>query len=276
MNNLMIFEEREVEVFEFEGKVLFNPLDVAVCLDMAEKTVRNHMSEMDEDEVVKLTNNSVSLLTGFRKLNNAGENFLTKEGVLALVIKSRKPEAIKFQKWVTKEVLPSILDTGSYIVKNKQAEIGAVEKVLERADAEMLSLFQVSIAKQIALTKENERLALENKDLKEEVFHKEDVIVGLVDTIDLASKRQVLNRVVRYGGANFQQRWRELYKQFEMKFHIDLEKRLESYNANNKPKLSNKLDYIDKVMGKVPEIYEIACKIYEQDVKILVDQMYGL
>lgn len=271
----MIFEERQVEVFEFEGRVLFNPYHVGDCLDIDGVTVRRHIQSMDEDEVMKLKNSDVASMN-IRKLNNAGENFLTQEGVLALVFKSRKPEAMKFQKWVTKEVVPSILNTGSYIMENKQAEIGAVEKVLERADAEMLSLFQVSIAKQIALTKENERLALENKDLKEEVFHKEDVIVGLVDTIDLASKRQVLNRVVRYGGANFQQRWRELYKQFEMKFHIDLEKRLESYNANNKPKLSNKLDYIDKVMGKVPEIYEIACKLYEQDVKILVEQMYDL
>lgn len=114
MNNLMIFEEQKVEVFEFEGKILFNPLDVAMCLDISEKTVKNHMSEMDKDEVVKLTNNSISPLTGFRKIHNTGENFLTEEGVYALIFKSRKPEAMRFQKWVTKEVLPSIRQYGMY------------------------------------------------------------------------------------------------------------------------------------------------------------------
>ncbi len=40
--------------------------------------------------------------TDIRKLNNAGEKFLTEEGVYALIFKSRKPEAQKFQKWDVK------------------------------------------------------------------------------------------------------------------------------------------------------------------------------
>ena len=43
----------------------------------------------------------------------------------------------------------------------------------------------------------------ENKELKEEVSYKENVIVGLVDDITLAEKRQILNRVVRYKNANY-------------------------------------------------------------------------
>ncbi len=33
-NNLMVFEGKEVEVFEFEGQILFNPKHVAECLDI--------------------------------------------------------------------------------------------------------------------------------------------------------------------------------------------------------------------------------------------------
>lgn len=113
MNELMVFEGQNVEVFEFEGSVLFNPKDVGVCLGMTYATVRDHLSQMDCDEVVKLKNSDVGL-TNFRKLNNAGENFLTEEGVYALILKSRKPEAVKFQKWITKEVLPSIRRYGMY------------------------------------------------------------------------------------------------------------------------------------------------------------------
>lgn len=52
----------------------------------------------------------------FRKLNNAGENFLTESGVYKLVFKSRKPSAEKFADWVADEVLPSIRKHGMYAV----------------------------------------------------------------------------------------------------------------------------------------------------------------
>jgi hypothetical protein len=111
---------------------------------------------------------------------------------------------------------------------------------------------------------------------QEEIEHKENVIIGLVDEVTLAEKRQILNRVVRYKGANFQERWRELYRQFEMKYHINLNQRFEAYNLTHKPKMKNKVDYIDKEMNKIPELYEIACKLYENDVKELAAQIYEL
>lgn len=113
-NGIMIFENHEVEIFEFNGKVLFNPRHVAECLDIEFKTAQNYMSLMSESKAVKLTNDSISHLTGFRKLNNTGENFLTESGVYKLIFKSRKPEAEKFQDWVVEEVLPSIRKTGGY------------------------------------------------------------------------------------------------------------------------------------------------------------------
>ena len=39
---------------------------------------------------------------------------ISESGLYALVLRSRKPEARKFAKWVTSEVLPSIRKTGSY------------------------------------------------------------------------------------------------------------------------------------------------------------------
>ena len=111
---------------------------------------------------------------------------------------------------------------------------------------------------------------------KSEIAHKENVIIGLVEDITIAEKRQILNRVVRYDHANYQQRWAVLYREFENKYHIDLQHRFKSYNETHKPKCKGKLDYIDKVMDKVPELYEIAAKLYENDVKALVEEMYGV
>lgn len=114
MNNLMVFEGSNVEVFEFYGKVLFNPKDVAKILDMGDSTVRMAISKMTNKQVIKLTNSEVKDID-IRKLNNAGENFLTESGVYKLVMRSNKDEAEKFQDWVTDEVLPSIRKHGAYM-----------------------------------------------------------------------------------------------------------------------------------------------------------------
>ncbi len=75
-NEMMVFEGKAVEVFELNGQVLFNPWHVGECLDLDEVTVRRHIQEMNEKQVVKLTNSDVHSMNT-RKLNNAGENFLS-------------------------------------------------------------------------------------------------------------------------------------------------------------------------------------------------------
>lgn len=111
MDNLMIFEGHKVEVFEFNGQVLFNKNHVGECLGI--KNVNDNIRTMNKKQVVKLTN-SVIGNADIRKLNNAGENFLTESGVYKLIFKSKKENAERFQDWVTDEVLPSIRKTGSY------------------------------------------------------------------------------------------------------------------------------------------------------------------
>ena len=111
MDNIMIFENKQVEVFELNGQVLFNPYDVGNCLDLTDSSVRMAIKEMNMKQVVKLKNSDVNSID-IRKLNNAGENFLTESGVYKLIFKSRKPNAEKFQDWVTGEVLPSIRKHG--------------------------------------------------------------------------------------------------------------------------------------------------------------------
>ena len=49
--------------------------------------------------------------------SQSGEtNFVTESGLYAVILRSDKPNARKFRKWVTSEVLPSIRKTGSYAV----------------------------------------------------------------------------------------------------------------------------------------------------------------
>ena len=115
------------------------------------------------------------------------------------------------------------------------------------------------------------------KPLIEEIEHKEDVIIGLVDEIDVADKRQILNRVVKHKTTNYQQRWNALYREFDNKYHVDSKRRCENYKESGaKPKVSGRLDYIDKIMNMIPQLYEIACKLYKSDIEELVQEMYDL
>lgn len=107
MNNLQIFKNEEfgeVRTVKNEKDIWFVAKDVCEILDLSNTTVA--IQNLDEDEVTKLNLGS-----------QFGEtNFINESGLYTLIIRSRKPEAKKFRKWVTNEVLPSIRKNGGYIV----------------------------------------------------------------------------------------------------------------------------------------------------------------
>ena len=104
---LMIFENTEVEIFEWNGQILFNPYHCGECLGLSTSAVRMAIGKMNNKQVIKLTNSNVKDID-FRRLHNTGENFLTESGVYKLIFKSKKKVAENFQDWVTDEVLPQI------------------------------------------------------------------------------------------------------------------------------------------------------------------------
>ena len=134
MQNLMIFEGHNVEVFELNGQVLFNPYHVGTCLELGDSAVRMAIAKMNEKQVVKIKNSDVSKVD-FRKLNNAGENFLTESGVYKLVFKSHKPNAEVFTDWIVDEVLPTLRKTGSYEMpkqdKSKKEKLPSVNMMVK-------------------------------------------------------------------------------------------------------------------------------------------------
>lgn len=118
-NELMIFEGHQVEVLELNGEVLFNPYHVGECLELAESSVRNYLAKMNNKQAVLLKNSDVRD-KDIRKLNNAGEKFITESGVYKLVFKSHKPNAEEFTDWIADEVLPALRQTGSYEIPREE------------------------------------------------------------------------------------------------------------------------------------------------------------
>ncbi|ODT75475.1 MAG: antirepressor [Nitrosomonadales bacterium SCN 54-20] len=99
------FEGQPVRVVtDDDGKFWFVAADIAKTLDyrMASDMARI----LDDDE--KGTHN-MRTPSGDQEVLVINES-----GLYAAILKSRKPEAKRFKKWVTSEVLPSIRKTGSY------------------------------------------------------------------------------------------------------------------------------------------------------------------
>ena len=105
MNDLQIFNNEEfgeVRTSVVNNEPVFCLSDICKALEMSNPTMV--AQRLDEDERTKLD------------LGRAGEtNFITESGLYAVILRSDKPNAKKFRKWVTSEVLPSIRKNGGYI-----------------------------------------------------------------------------------------------------------------------------------------------------------------
>lgn len=98
------FDEHLVRVILRNADPWFVAEDVGRALGIAK--VRNTVAGFDDDERAA---HSVGTLGGEQKAT-----VLSEPGLYRLIFMSRKPDARRFQRWVTHEVLPTIRKTGSY------------------------------------------------------------------------------------------------------------------------------------------------------------------
>lgn len=90
---------------EIEGNPWFVAKDVCEILGL--KDDRNHLMKLSADEKRIVARSNVNLTQGL-SFPNRGANCVSESGLYKLVMRSDKPEARRFQDWVTKEVLPAI------------------------------------------------------------------------------------------------------------------------------------------------------------------------
>lgn len=92
------------------GEPWFVAMDVCNALGIA----TNHVKDgLDSDEVTNLPITEIG-----PKQGGKSPLIVSEPGFYKLVLKSRKPEAKAFQRWVTHEVLPSIRKQGAYVYSN--------------------------------------------------------------------------------------------------------------------------------------------------------------
>ncbi|MCU5656436.1 phage antirepressor [Bacillus mycoides] len=165
MNQLQVFSNEEfgqVRTVVKGEDVWFVAQDVCDVLGINKQ--RDAYSRLDEDERGSVV---VDTLGGKQNVNAINES-----GLYSLILRSRKPQAKAFKKWVTGEVLPSIRKHGAYMtdqvleqaVTNPDFAIGLLTKLKE--EKEKLAAAQQQIAQRQPLVTFAEACMQSDQSLK--------------------------------------------------------------------------------------------------------------
>ena len=124
MSEMQIFENTElgsVRVVTIEGTPYFVGKDVAEILGYS--NTRDALTKRVDDEDKGVA--KCDTLGGTQELTVINES-----GLYSLILSSRLPQAKKFKRWITSEVLPSIRQTGTYSASHQTDGILTVRDVV--------------------------------------------------------------------------------------------------------------------------------------------------
>lgn len=113
------FENNEIRALNIDGQPYFVGKDVADVLGYADQNKALAMHVDDEDKLNDKTASS---------LGQRGGWLINESGLYSLILSSKMPNAKKFKRWVTSEVLPAIVHKGVYMTDD------VIEKVIKDPD----------------------------------------------------------------------------------------------------------------------------------------------
>ncbi len=127
MNEIVkVFEDRPVRIVEEDGQTFFVGKDVCALLGYSNpnKAMKDHCKGITKRY-------PLSTSGGTQTVRVIGE-----PDVMRLICGSKLPEAVRFEKWVFEEVLPTIRKTGAYIAPNIGMEQikAIVQKLVETSN----------------------------------------------------------------------------------------------------------------------------------------------
>lgn len=136
----------EIQTFDFDGSGIrtltiddepyFVGKDVAQVLgyERTNKAIVDHVDEEDRQMVDGKTQSHFGIELGQR-----GGWLVNESGLYSLILGSKLPEAKRFKRWVTSEVLPSLRRNGMYamdeLLDNPDLAINALQKLKEEREA---------------------------------------------------------------------------------------------------------------------------------------------
>ena len=249
-----------LRTIEIDGEPWFVGKDVAAALGYTKE--RNALDKhVDKDDALK---RGVTDSMG----RTQQMTIINESGLYSLILSSKLPSAKEFKHWVTSEVLPSIRKNGAYI-RNQE----------NMTPAEIVARGLIA-AQNIINEKEKEIAILNGRCglLTQAVDDKQDIINAISRNVPAPTKRMMLNRVMRRRSPELaQSRWSYLYARFDEIYHKNVKIRMKNYNAEpGHRKCYSILDFIEKVLNMLDELYDLAVKLFESDFTQLMQEMHLL
>ena len=143
-NKIKIFENEEfgkIRTVIVDGEPWFVLADICKILEISNSRMVAGRLESDALMSVRLTSGGQH-----REMTAVSES-----GLYAVVLRSDKPQAKPFRKWVTSEILPTIRKTGGYVANEDMF----IENYLPFLDEPYQNLFRLQM---IAINQLNERI----------------------------------------------------------------------------------------------------------------------
>lgn len=133
------FDSFSVRTINRDGEIWFVANDVCSALEISNS--RMAISRLDDDErsdVSIADTRSKGSATQRREVTVINES-----GLYSLILTSRKPEAKRFKRWVTHEVLPAIRKTGSYhhTAEFEDRPLGEVGEYIVRSHGQFIACY---------------------------------------------------------------------------------------------------------------------------------------
>lgn len=127
MNDLQVFSNTEfgsVRTITIDGKIMFVGKDVCDILEYqnGSRDINRHVDEDDRQKIM--------LFDGTKENETI---VINESGLYSLIFSSRMPNAKKFKRWVTSEVIPSIRKNGYYDMRESKTNSYMIEDPAERA-----------------------------------------------------------------------------------------------------------------------------------------------
>lgn len=144
MNAIQTFNNKQfgcINALTLDDEPWFIAKEVCDILGIGTNHLRENGRGLDNDEVANLPNWENSGLPPL---------IISEAGFYKLVMRSRKPEAKSFQRWVTHDVLPSLRREGAYVVSDGTEDeevlmargLIAAQRAIERKDKQIASLMR--------------------------------------------------------------------------------------------------------------------------------------
>lgn len=249
--------------FTIDGEPWFVGKDVAIALGYqnGSRDINRHVFEEDRQNYRNGTFDS-----------NRGMTIINESGLYSLILSSKLPSAKEFKHWVTAEVLPTIRKTGGYI--NQGQEDLFIDTYMPFLDENYKNLFKLNLQ---ALDQQNKTIRKQKviiETQKQDIKDFQEALDAYTKDVPLATKRMLINRLIRFPGTNFGLRWMVLYREFDNVYHMSVKSRMNKYNATHTPMCKSQMEFIDIHLGMVNELFDLAVKLFKSDYEALIQQMY--